>query len=67
MKPYFLRCLFLPLTRDPPPRRQKTVTEESENEEWRRKYGDEADKAIRASVDENIPHYEYLKSFAIKF
>ncbi|RYO81663.1 hypothetical protein DL764_009729 [Monosporascus ibericus] len=45
----------------------KTVTEESENEEWRRKYGDEAAKVIRTTVDENIPHYEYLKSFAMKF
>ncbi|KAK7751504.1 hypothetical protein SLS62_006591 [Diatrype stigma] len=44
----------------------KTLTVESENEEWRRKYGDEAAKVIRASVDENIPYYEYLKSFAIK-
>jgi hypothetical protein len=45
---------------------QKTVTEESENEEWRQKYGEEAQKVIRACVNENIPHYEYLKSFAIK-
>ncbi|KAI1393517.1 P-loop containing nucleoside triphosphate hydrolase protein [Hypoxylon trugodes] len=45
----------------------KTVTDESENEEWRQKYGDEAQKVIRACVDENIPHYEYLKSFALKF
>lgn len=44
----------------------RAVTEESENEEWRQKYGEEAQKIIRASVDENIPHYEYLKSFAIK-
>ncbi|CAJ2509940.1 Uu.00g058400.m01.CDS01 [Anthostomella pinea] len=45
----------------------KTVTEESENEEWRQKYGEEGQKIIRACVDENIPHYDYLKSFAIKF
>ncbi|KAI0180402.1 P-loop containing nucleoside triphosphate hydrolase protein [Hypoxylon sp. FL1284] len=45
----------------------KTVTEESENEEWRQKYGDEAQKVIRACVDENVPHYEHLKSFALKF
>ncbi|KAI0887436.1 P-loop containing nucleoside triphosphate hydrolase protein [Annulohypoxylon maeteangense] len=45
----------------------KTVTEESENEEWRQKFGDEAQKVIRACVDENVPHYEYLKSFALKF
>ncbi|KAI4859320.1 P-loop containing nucleoside triphosphate hydrolase protein [Hypoxylon rubiginosum] len=45
----------------------KTVTDESENEEWRQKYGEEAQKVIRACVDENVPHYEYLKSFALKF
>ncbi|KAI0013714.1 P-loop containing nucleoside triphosphate hydrolase protein [Xylariaceae sp. FL0662B] len=45
----------------------KIVTEESENEEWRQKFGDEAQKVIRACVDENVPHYEYLKSFAMKF
>ena len=46
---------------------QKKVTEESENEEWRQKYGEEGQKIIRACVDENIPHYEYLKQFAMKF
>ncbi|KAI1450771.1 P-loop containing nucleoside triphosphate hydrolase protein [Annulohypoxylon stygium] len=45
----------------------KTVTDESENEDWRQKYGDEAQKVIRSCVDENVPHYEYLKSFALKF
>ncbi|KAI1333790.1 P-loop containing nucleoside triphosphate hydrolase protein [Xylariaceae sp. FL0016] len=46
---------------------QKVITEESENEEWRQKYGEKGMKVIRACVDENIPHYDYLKSFAIKF
>lgn len=45
---------------------QKTPTVEAENEEWRKKFGDEAAKTIRETVDANIPHYEYLKSFAIK-
>ncbi|KAK8089408.1 hypothetical protein PG997_004369 [Apiospora hydei] len=45
----------------------KTVTEESENNEWREKYGEEGMKIIRESVNENIPHYEYLKQFAMKF
>ncbi|TLD16568.1 uncharacterized protein PgNI_00870 [Pyricularia grisea] len=45
----------------------KTVTRESEDEEWRQKYGEEGQKIIRDCVDANIPHYEYLKSFAIKF
>lgn len=45
---------------------QKSVTEETENEEWAEKYGADAQKAIRKTVDENIPHYEYLKQFRIK-
>lgn len=45
----------------------KTVTVESEDEEWTQKYGAEAKKVIRDCVNENIPHYEYLKSFALKF
>ncbi|OIW33822.1 hypothetical protein CONLIGDRAFT_195958 [Coniochaeta ligniaria NRRL 30616] len=45
----------------------KNVTEEQEDEEWRKKYGEEAQKVIRECVNENVPHYEYLKSFALKF
>ncbi|UKZ81256.1 hypothetical protein TrVFT333_009028 [Trichoderma virens FT-333] len=44
---------------------QKTSTVESENKEWAEKYGPEAQKVIRQTVDENIPHYEYLKQFCI--
>ncbi|KAM0456073.1 hypothetical protein ACHAPV_007623 [Trichoderma viride] len=44
---------------------QKTSTAESENKEWLDKYGPEAQKLIRQTVDENIPHYEYLKQFCI--
>lgn len=44
---------------------QKTSTIESEDEEWRQKYGDEAQKIIRDCVNTNIPHYEYLKRFAL--
>ncbi|KAM0474394.1 hypothetical protein ACHAPX_007731 [Trichoderma viride] len=44
---------------------QKTSTVESENKEWSDKYGPEAQKLIRQTVDENIPHYEYLKQFCI--
>ena len=40
---------------------------ESEDREWREKYGEDAQKMIRDCVDANIPHYEYLKSYAIKF
>lgn len=44
---------------------QKCQTVESENEEWTQKYGPEAQKIIRATVDANIPYYEYLKQFAL--
>jgi hypothetical protein len=50
-----------------PIKKKKPKTVESENEEWREKYGDEAQKVIRECVDRNIADYEYLKSFAIKF
>lgn len=45
---------------------QKTPTVEDEDADWRKKFGDEAAKTIRETVDANIPHYDYLKSFAIK-
>ena len=45
---------------------QKTPTEEEENEEWREKYGEEAQKVIRDCVDANVADYEYLKSFAMR-
>lgn len=46
--------------------KQKESTVESENEEWTNKYGAEAAKVIRATVDESIPHYEYLRQFRIR-
>lgn len=39
---------------------------EEQDAKWRKEYGEEGQKIIRACVDENIPHYEYLRSFAIK-
>lgn len=45
---------------------QKTSTVEKENKEWEDKYGAEAQKVIRATVDANIPHYEYLKQFCLE-
>ena len=45
---------------------KKIATPETENEQWREKFGDDASKLIRKLVDENIPHYEYLKQFAVK-
>ncbi|KAJ0104368.1 hypothetical protein J7T55_011152 [Diaporthe amygdali] len=44
----------------------KVPTVEAENEEWRKKYGDDAARVIRQTVDANVADYEYLKSFAIK-
>ena len=45
---------------------QKTPTREQEDEEWKEKFGEEAQKVIRECVDANTADYEYLKSFAIK-
>ncbi|RDW71273.1 hypothetical protein BP6252_07836 [Coleophoma cylindrospora] len=46
--------------------KKKVKTVEEENEEWKAKYGEEAQKCIRACVDANIPDYEHLKRFALK-
>jgi hypothetical protein len=45
---------------------QKTCTVDSENKEWADKFGWDAQKVIRETVDANIPHYEYLKQFCLK-
>lgn len=45
---------------------QKISTVESEDAEWTKKYGSEAQKIIRQTVNDNIPYYEYLKQFTIK-
>ena len=47
-------------------KKKKVKTEDLEIQEWREKYGDEAARIIRETVNANIPDYEYLKSFAIK-
>jgi len=44
----------------------KSKTVETEDKEWREKYGEDGAKTIRECVNANIPDYEYLKSFAIK-
>lgn len=46
--------------------KQKTKTEEQEDEEWTQKFGVEAAKVIRQTVNDNIEHYEYLKQFKLK-
>jgi hypothetical protein len=48
-------------------RKQKTPTEAEEDQQWREKFGEDAAKVIRETVNANIPDYEYLKGFAIKF
>ncbi|KAF5018532.1 hypothetical protein F66182_9490 [Fusarium sp. NRRL 66182] len=44
---------------------QKTLTTESEDKEWTAKYGAEAQKVIRKTVEDNVAAYEYLKQFAL--
>lgn len=34
--------------------------------EWVEKYGEEAAKTIKQTVDDNVGTYEYLKQYAIK-
>jgi hypothetical protein len=34
--------------------------------EWVEKYGEEAAKVIKKTVEDNVEHYEYLKQFALK-
>jgi hypothetical protein len=46
--------------------KKKSKTVESEDREWREKYGEEGARIIRECVNTNIADYEYLKSFAIK-
>ncbi|KKA31049.1 hypothetical protein TD95_002956 [Thielaviopsis punctulata] len=46
---------------------QKPVSKEEDDAAWRQKFGENGQKVIRQTVDENEKHYEYLKQFAIKF
>ncbi|KAM0349382.1 hypothetical protein ACHAPU_003791 [Fusarium lateritium] len=43
----------------------QTLTVESEDKEWTAKYGAEAQKVIRKTVEDNVADYEYLKQFAL--
>ncbi|KAK0645887.1 P-loop containing nucleoside triphosphate hydrolase protein [Cercophora newfieldiana] len=45
----------------------KTPSVEEEDQSWREKYGEEAARMIRETVDANVEDYEYLKGFAMKF
>ncbi|WZH42671.1 hypothetical protein QYS62_003667 [Fusarium acuminatum] len=43
----------------------QTLTTESEDKDWIAKYGAEAHKVIRKTVEDNVADYEYLKQFAL--
>ena len=48
-------------------RQKKTPkTDEQLYAEWTEKFGEEGAKAIKETVEANIPDYEYMKKFAIK-
>ncbi|KPM36248.1 hypothetical protein AK830_g10324 [Neonectria ditissima] len=44
----------------------QTSTTESENKDWTAKWGPEAQKIIRQTVDDNVARYEYLKQYALE-
>lgn len=46
--------------------KKKAKSEAQWDAEWKEKYGEEAAKVIRETVDKNIEHYRYMKQFAIK-
>lgn len=45
---------------------KKTATRESEDLEWREKFGEKGAQVIRKTVEDNVADYEYLKNFAIQ-
>lgn len=47
-------------------KKKKEKSVETEDQEWREKYGEEGARIIRETVNANLADYEYLKSFAIK-
>lgn len=47
-------------------KKKKSKSKEVENAEWAEKFGEEAAKVIRETVDANVADYEYLKQFAMK-
>lgn len=47
-------------------KKKKSKPKEVENAEWAEKFGEEAAKIIRDTVDANMADYEYLKQFAMK-
>ncbi len=47
-------------------KKKQPKSTETEDSEWREKFGDKAAKVIRQTVDANVEAYEYLKQFALK-
>lgn len=47
-------------------KKKKPKSKEVENAEWAEKFGEEAARVIRDTVDANVADYEYLKQFAMK-
>jgi hypothetical protein len=47
-------------------KKKAAKTEEQWDSEWKEKYGEEAAKVIRQTVDENMDDFLYLKQFALK-
>jgi hypothetical protein len=48
------------------PKAKKAKTEYEWDADWREKYGENAAKVIRDTVDQNMEDYLYMKQFAIK-
>ena len=42
------------------------MSAEQQDELWTQKFGKDGARIIREHVECNLPHYEYLKQFAIK-
>lgn len=47
-------------------KKKKYKSEQEEDTEWRKKFGEKGAKTVRDTVNANIEDYEYLKQFALK-
>lgn len=45
---------------------ERAARDAADDEGWRAKFGAEAARVIRETVDANVADYEYLKGFALK-
>jgi len=48
------------------PKGHEAISDTGQDAEWVRLFGREGAQLIRENVDANLPHYEYLKQFAMK-